>query len=662
MHARRTAAALALMSVSGLAHAQQDVFWNNQSGGVWSDAKNWQPGVVPNNNGDNLFNATLNLQDQPYVVSLDIDVTLQNFSLLWSGATLVLEDSRSLVTNGDFSVVGGLLTRGSRGGADGVVEVGGELLLDGATLMSAGSITSNGSVSFGGNATIDICNTGVDHRGAGPMSWDGGGNINIQMGGSLSNGSKSTFAIAPGADRQITGDGTGTVTNEGTLVNGDFSRGASGTTTLSGVNFINTGTVTVEAGALLLNSTNNLAPDNVLSDGVWNVRNGSRLGLGDAVVEQLGAEVNISGANSSFDNIASLRRVRSEGRFSISDGQNFVAREQFGNNGEIEVGEGSTFDASKVGLGNLDGDALFGGKFIVAGNFLSGASDIRRLEGDLTLVGQDSNFSGINGLAEVGSAGRFALEDGRSFVTRSDLGLEQGGAVRVGSEARLDIAGRLTSNQDGVLGGGKLEILGTLTAQDLSIRQVQTELILEGIGSQVLDETGADALSGLNRIGANGQLRLQDGRSLSLIEDLDVENLLSVEGARTRGRTGDPGLVSVSGNLHFMEGSTLELIINGSVPSLYGQVIAVTTEIDAGATLSLVVNPGSEVGFGDEFFLLQTALLDGAFSNVTVSGLGDGLEFELTTSTNGIVARVVPTPGILGFFAAAGLASARRRR
>lgn len=657
---RTTAAALALFAVAGLAQAQQDVFWNNPQGGVWSDAGNWLPGVVPNNNAGNLFSATLDLQDAPYVVNLDIDVMLQNFSLLWGGAVLNLED-RSMTTNEDFRVVGGLITRGTRGGPTGNVEVGGELLLDGATLLGAGTITSNGSVSFAGNATIDICNTGVDHRGAGTMSWDGAGNINIAEGGSLSNGAQSTFAITPGADRQITGDGTGTLSNEGLLINGDFGRGESGTTTLSGVNFFNTGTVSVDAGALFINSSNNLTPDGVLSDGTWNVRNGSALSLGESEIFELGAEVNIAGPNSAFANIASLQRVRSEGRFSISEGQSFAATDFFTNNGEVEVGQGSTFDASE-GLGNLDGDALFGGSFIVAGNFLTGASDIRRLEGDLTLVGQDSNFQGIQGLQRVGSSGRFALEDGRTFVTQSDLALEAGGTVRVGSDARLDIAGRLTSNQEGVLGGGRFEVLGTLSASGLNIQQIQTELILEGVGSQVLDETGADALSSLNRIGANGQLRLQDGRSLSVIEDLDVENLLSVEGARAPDRTFGAGLVSVSGNLHFMEGSTLELIINGSVPSLYGQVLAVTTEIDPGATLSLIVTPGSDVGFGDEFFLLQTALLDGAFSNVILSGLGDGLDFELTTTTNGIVARVVPAPGVLGLLAPFGLAGIRRRR
>jgi hypothetical protein len=660
------AAALAILSVSGLAKAQQDAIWNNQDGGVWSDAANWVPAVVPNNNGDSLFSATLNLQAQPYVVTLDIDVTLQNFSLLWGGTVLNLED-RSLRTNGDLRVVGGLLTRGTRGGPGGLVEVGGDLILDGARFMNAGTITTNGSVSFNGSANIDICNTGVDHRGAGTMSWDGGGNINIAEGGSLSNGAQSTFAIGPGADRQITGDGTGTLRNDGLLINGDASRGKSGTTIFNGVNFFNTGTVTVDAGALIINSANDLAVDGVLSEGIWNIRNGSLLSLSDAVIRDLGAEVSISGANSSFSNIADLRRVREGGRFSISDGQNFVANDRFSNNGEVEVGTGSTFDASADGLGNLDGDAIFGGSFIVAGDFITGVDSIRRLESNLVLSGENARFGGIESLERVGSSGGLSLENGRVFETAGDLDVEQGGRVRVGAGSALNISGGLLANGGSVLGGGNFEIAGTLSAQNLRITEIATDLTLAGDASQILNADGSDALSGLNLITQTGGLRLRDGRSLIGLDNLTVQNLLSIDGAEAPqagdgDRVSAPGTVQIRNNLTFTETSTLELIINGRDPGLYGRVISGTTDVFEGATLSLIVDLDANLVLGDGFLLLDTTLLDGRFSNILVSGLDDGLLFEIDQTATGIFARVVPTPGVLGFFAAAGLLRARRRR
>jgi hypothetical protein len=656
---KRCVSAGVLLAMSGIASGQDDAFWINPEGGVWFSSANWSGGVVPNNAGGNLFNATLDLQDQPYAVLVDSDVELENFSLLWGGATLDLGVS-TFTVNQNMTVAGGTVV-GS--GKNGSVSVGGQLLLDDAMLMNAGTITSFGTTIIAGSGGTIVCDTGVDHRGPGELRLDGPGDLTLEQGGSITNGSLSTMVVSADSNKQIVGDGTGTLRNEGSMVTGDPDRGDKGSVvSLSGVIFENTGTVTVAGGGLVLNSTNNLAPDDTLSDGVWNIRNGSFLDFGDSTFTRLAAEVNIAGADSSFAAIAQLGVVEETGRFSISEGQDFTATRGLSNQGEIEVGAGSTFDTSDFGLGNIDGDALFGGKFIVAGTFLTGASDIRRLEGDLTLVGEGSSFSGIGALREVGDRGRFALEQGRTFVTEADLTIAQGGAVRVGAASALDVAGRLTNNEDGVLRGGRLEVLGAFTAQNLDIREVESELILEGANSGVFDETGADALRGLNRVGSDGQLRLRDGRSLNVIEDLDVENLLSVEGARAVDRTDNPGLVSVSGNLHLMEGSTLELIVNGSVPSLYGQVLAVTTEIDPGATLSLIITPGSDVGFGDQFFLLQTGLLDGAFSHLLVSGLGDGLDIEFSTTINGVFARVVPAPGAAGLLAGVGLMAARRRR
>lgn len=656
--------AAALVAACGTVWGQgtpQNVFWNNPDGGAWSDSANWSPDVVPNNAGQSLFNATLDLQDVPYQVLLDIDVTLENFSLLWSGATLDL-GLRNFTVNNDLRVRRGMLTRGE--GEPGDLSVGGVLTLDDAALMAAGTIRTNGAISLEGKGTIDICNTSVDHRGAGGINWDSPARLNIDMKGSLRNGEDSSFTITGSEDREVTGDGTGLLINDGNLVQGPATRGQAGITTINNVIFQNNGTVSVEGGGLILNTINSLTVDDTLVQGVWNIRNNSFLDFGDSTFSRLATEVNISGGNSFFNAIQNLREVTEQGSFSISDQQNFFAQDFFINSGRVEVGRDSIFDTSVFGLGNIDGDAIFGGTFVVEGEFRTGAARIEFLASDLTLVGLGASFDGIHALNEIGSGGRFALEGRRGFQTIGDLAVAESGAVRVGAESILAISGNLLSvNPDGVLTSGSYDIAGTLSAQNLRLTVLSSELFLRGDGSRLLDGNGRDALESLRRISQTGALLLREGRSLDIDGNFVVENLLSIEGAFDSGSraTVSPGTFRVAGNLLFTETSTLEFIINGTTPDLYGQVFAVSTKVDPGATLSLMLGLDTTVSLGDTFALLQTGSLSGMFTNFLGLDLGGGLFFEIEQNQNGVFARVVPAPAS-GLLVVLGLAAARRRR
>lgn len=472
-------AAAVVALLAGSAFGQQEVSWNNQLGGLWSNPANWSPGVVPNNSGKNLFNATLNLPIQPYQVNLDIDVTLQNFSLIWSGATLNL-GSRAFTVNGNMNVVNGTIIRPPKS-QDGGFDVVGELRLQGATLMNAGTVNSNGTLILDGNGEIDICNTGVDHRGKGGIDMVGGGGLRLDQGGSLTNGSLSTFAIDTTFDKLIVGDGTGTLDNEGTIQHGDASRGLPGTTTLMGVNFINSGQVIVNAGGLNLNPVNSLAPQNTLAQGGWLVRN----------------------------------------------------------QGVLRFGPTTPL--------------------------------IQTLAADVTLVGSESRF---------------------------------------------------------------------------------------------INATGQNALEKINRISTSGELKLREGRVLSVLNDLVVENLLSVEGAPPQA-VPDPGRVvlpdgttDVNGAVVFTETSTLELIFNGSAPDFYGQVIARDAIAQPGSTLRLIVNPDVILNVGDTFQLVQARTLTGQFTNLEGLDLGSGRAFEVIQDDGGVTAFITPADcaadlvldGVLNFF------------
>ncbi len=472
-------AAAVVAVLAGSALAQQDVSWANPAGGFWSVPGNWSPGVVPNNSGGSLFNAILALNTQPYQVDLDIDVTLQNFSLLWSGATLNLGSS-SFSVLGSMTVTGGTISRPPKA-QGGDFNVDGELRLDNATLMNAGDIGSNGTLVLDGSGEVDICNTGVDHRGAGGIDWAGGGGLRLDQGGSLTNGELSTFAIDTDLSKVVVGDGTGTLDNQGVIEHGDGSRGLPGTTTLMNVNFINSGRVVVNAGGLNLNPVNSLAPQNTLAQGGWLVRNQGVLRFGPTTPQ------------------------------------------------------------------------------------------ILTLAADVTLVGNEARF--------INAAGQNALE--------------------------------------------KISLIST-----------------------------------------SGELKLREGRTLSVLNDLVVQNLLSVEGAPPQA-VPDPGRVvlpdgttEVNGVVIFTETSTLELIFNGNEPDFYGQVIARDAEAQPGSTLRLVVNPGVVLNVGDTFQLVQARRLTGQFSNLVGLDLGDGRAFEVIQDDGGVTAFISPAEcsvdlvfdGVLNFF------------
>ncbi len=656
---RSIIAAGPLVLAAGHAVAQQDAFWSNPAGGWWSDSGNWASGVVPNNSGSNLFNAVLDLQGGVYQVDLDVDVSLQNLSLLGADTRLNL-GSRSLTVHENLSVVNATIVRG---GFENDLTVNGQLRLQDSMLMYAGVVTSNGSVVLDGDYEIDICNTGVDHYGSGGILWQGAANLRIDSNGWLTNGPGSTFTIAPGASKSIVGDGTGRLNNYGTLIVGSGGRGEQANVTVNDVIFNNAGAVVVEGGSLTLNTPNNLAPGGVLGEGSWSVRNGAVLDFGQWGFHTLAAEVSISGAGSSFTQIAGLTEISATGRFEVLDGYGFEAGAAFFNHGEIAVGAGSSFSTSVFGLGNLNGTTLAGGAYRVAGFFDSGAERITHLAGaQVALIGADAQFAGIEAIEHVGSGARFAIDQGRNFTTQGDLTVVAGGAIGVGEGSVLTVNGTLTNNRpDGSFADGHFEVTGTLVASGLQVNRIDGELVLNGANSAVLDQHGNDALAGLSGIGESGVLRLREGRSLETIGNLTVEGVLAIEGPG-EGRSGTDCVLDIGGQLHFADTAVLSMLIDGSTGRQRGEILSAATRIDEGATLELVLAEGVSLNLGDTIRLLETGALSGTFSTVVGTDIGAGLWFEVVQDAGAVYAVVVPAPGAAGLLGLAGLAATRRRR
>ncbi|MEM9374055.1 MAG: hypothetical protein AAGA55_10470, partial [Planctomycetota bacterium] len=207
------AVALAIACVAGASFGQDDAFWNGGDG-AWSTAASWSLGVVPNNNGEDLFNASLLSLDEPYTVTLDIDVEIENFTLSGPGVELALDINRVLTVNRDATIANGVVT-GSGGKGTERIEVAGSLTLTDAALMGAGDIRASNGVNFFSASNVDICDTCVNS--GGPASLVGSGGISLNQGGDFNNEEGGTFTIVADSNRSISGDGTGSFNNGGTL-------------------------------------------------------------------------------------------------------------------------------------------------------------------------------------------------------------------------------------------------------------------------------------------------------------------------------------------------------------------------------------------------------------------------------------------------------------
>lgn len=673
-----TAIVGALVALSGMAQGQQSVggdpidsVWAFGISGLWSNDLAWDPVGSPNNFPPQklFFNATIDRRSKNYQVLLDLDVELQNLTVNSPEATLNLGFS-NLRVNENFSLLSGTLTR-PPAKKDIEMVVDGVLQLSDGALMGAGTITSNGSIIFGlgaggegQNRNVDICNTGVDHRGSGSIRMDGGTDIQFNEGGSLDNNSDATISIGETGPVNIEGDGTGSINNDGDLVNvGGTTRGGGklDVTSISGVSFFNNGTVTVIGSELRLATSNDLTDKGALVNGVWNVNFGN-LNFVETSILQLGTEVNIFGPESQFNSIDVLLEILSEGKFQIGQGKDFIVSNFLYNGGEIKVGRASTFDATP-GLDNLKGNSLLGGKFVIEGSFLSGAegsaSGIEFLGSDVTLDGPDSIFTGIEAINQIGNGGRFALENGRTFETISDLGVNDGGIVRVGAGSSLTVNGDLNNNDPGGLfSDGIFDIEGTFAADNLNIIEISNEIILDGPNSMLLNGLGEDALSALERITETGILRLRNGRTIENIDDLVVDGLLCIDGNPVVNRGALPGSVLTT-TATFGPTSTLDFIVNGPQPDNHGKLF-VDTQLDvtAGAQIRVMMGENAELAVGDEVTLVTAGLMTGTFAVIEGADPDGDLGFEITQDSQGVTARVISTgcavdlepDGVLNFF------------
>lgn len=602
---RRSFVALTLLAGSaGTAVAQTTLTWNAASDGNWSDPLRWTPNGVPNNSGPNTFNAVIGLAGL-YTVTLDIDATIQNYTQTGVGSILNLGNTSDLLVNQNFTLGAEFNGRRDLGGQGTLRVLGNVTFNNGARLRHTTLARVDGNFTFNNTTTDEICDTGVDHRGA-QMLWSGSGDINLGRAASITLSSATTFQINSAATMGWNGLGaTGTIFNQGII-----QKGSAGTTFFNRVTLNNAGggLVHVTAGILKVNQFANLSGP-MLTGGRYRIEDGGEfqiVDLGDVPqdVTVNDATIELVGAGSRFDALNTLSSNTAAGVLTVASGRDFTTGGDFTNGGVLNVGESGDLAPSRFAVTtgstltnyNAGTHALTGGSYNLVGGVLQfdGAS-VQRLDARLTLDGagasilNDVGTTAFDGALAVGAAGDLAVKN-RTFTTAGDL--TNNGVVHVGAGATVEVqsGATLTNIAAGVLSGGVYDLAGTLkggTGQTIST--IAADVTFDGAGAAIQTQAGADALANWTSIAAAGAFSLKGGaiyttQSLADFTVASTGRLSVAAGSEFRVRLGSNltnfsggilsgGVFDVQGTLRFQNAAVTQIAADVTLDGAAGQIV-----------------------------------------------------------------------------------------
>src|SRR5262249_50293593 len=146
----------------------------------------------------------------------------------------------------------------------------------------------------------------------------------------------------------------------------------------------------------------------------------------------------------------------------------------FSNTGTVEVRTGTLFVQGP--FTNFADTVLTGGTYQISGILKFASADIVTNAANLVLDGpaaQIVNQSDGNGLANFATnaaAGRFTVQNGRTFTTAAAGAFTNAGTLVVGAGSSFTIPGELSNFANGTLTGGSYGIGGTLRFTSADIR------------------------------------------------------------------------------------------------------------------------------------------------------------------------------------------------
>ncbi|MCB9844956.1 MAG: hypothetical protein H6811_03070 [Phycisphaeraceae bacterium] len=674
----RTYAAAAVFALTGRAIADPAT-WLLALDGNWSDPTNWDINPdFPNNNGTT-YEVFIGVTGAPFIVTLDLGVTINELNLTSSDATLDL-------TSFTLESLGGWNQDAARvlGNGTGNILAFDTTLSGGAVLEGVAMYESGGTFAFSGGPGLiaEICDTCIDHNGS-TVQWLGNGDVAFNDGSMFTNGAGSTFTISGSGN--FAWDTLGAqpaFVNDGTILKDTDA----GVTFFDGMSFANTGTLRTETGTLRTNGV--VLAGNTLDQGQWEVVGGSQIDLVGVAIDTIDTRVLLDGVGSDiFDSnaaqsaLANLATLGGNGRLEIMAGRDFTTGGSFtlDPGAALAIGDSTTFAIGSGTLTNLSGGVLSDGAYEIAGT-LSVTEDVTDIRADVRLDGDPSDIfnqntltTALEGLTDIGATGTLTLAGGRDFTTATgiEFNVDASGALSLEADSEFFIPDGSTL---GNLAGGSFN-LGSFDVQDGATLRifggaaqvVNAGISLTGANSRIVDENDNDIFAQLDLIDSDGDLRLLDGRDVTTIGDLDVLGDATI-GSVSQGQSGSiltvngdlnqsDGLITLDGGTVTVTGTyTLGGILAGN-GTINGNTVAngmigagqspgemtfmddLTLEDDAGELTRLVFELGGTVpgvshdrivvdgtlkflGQGDLAGVLQLVVLDGFV-------LADGMEFQL---------------------------------
>jgi hypothetical protein len=116
----------------------------------------------------------------------------------------------------------------------------------------------------------------------------------------------------------------------------------------------------------------------------------------------------------------------------------------------------------------------------------------------------------------------FAYLVGKGLFHTSDL---LGDVQRSAGRTFALVGGVLTNFNSGALTGGTYQIAGAFQFPGAAITTNAANIVLDGAGSQIVNQLGADALANLSQIAAGGVLTIEGGRDFSTTAGQAFSNL-----------------------------------------------------------------------------------------------------------------------------------------
>src|SRR3954452_18420151 len=358
--------------------------WINSSGGNWNTAGNWSTGSVPTASNDVVIDAA-----GTYTVNLDVTPA---FYTLTVGGGATGTQTLELGVSHDVTFTN-----------PGTVTSTGALTFGSGRLLGAGPLTVNGTMNWSSDSEIDtpvniasgaslnISGTGTRFlnggtiNNSGTVTWSGTDNISIYNSGVINNLAGGLFSVTN--DQLIYQHccGIGQAVNNA----GTFRKSvATGTTTIDGNGFNNSGTLDVQSGTFLLGSggtstgvINAAAAGTVLVSSVYTLGTGATLtGSGDIQISA--AQLNVSAAGVTVNHLTLA-------------------------GGNLNINSGASVSTTATGVIDWNADATLSGAGtlnIVSGGTLNfGGSGTRYIDGGTINNSGTVNWTGGNNISVYNS-------------------------------------------------------------------------------------------------------------------------------------------------------------------------------------------------------------------------------------------------------------------